>query len=161
MTQPLGPMSALLRTPLRATLAAGAAVLLALFALGWWVLESSGVAVVETRSADGGTRSTHVWYVMRDAELWLEAGTPENGWYLDIQHSPILKITIGEASQVRRAVPVPDRSVQREIRALLRAKYGVRDELVGVFVDSSGSVAVRLSAADPPPDGARATASDS
>ena len=148
------PVRAKLRTILRATLGAGAGVLLALFALGWCVLESSGVAVIETRTAAGGSRSTHVWHVARNGELWLEAGTPQNGWYRDIQASPTLKITIGDATLVRRAVPVPDRSVQREIRALLRAKYGARDQIVGVFVDSSGSVAVRLSAADVSPDGA-------
>ncbi len=136
-----------LRTALRVILGAGVGTLLALSALAWWVLESSGVAVIETRTAEGETRSTHVWYVTRDGQWWLEAGTPQNGWYRDIQHSPVVTITIGDTSSVQRAIPILDRSVHREIRALLRAKYRVRDEIVDSFVDSSGSIPVRLSAA--------------
>ena len=55
-----------------------------------------------------------------------------------------MTITIADERSVKRAIPVLDRSAQREIRALLRAKYGIRDEIVGWFVDSSGSIAVRL-----------------
>jgi len=120
-----------LRTTLRVTLGASLGVFLALSVLAWWVLESSGVAVIETRTADGETRSTHVWYVNRDGQWWLEAGTPQNGWYRDIQHSPDVTFTIGDESSVQRAIPVPDRSVHRELRALLRSKYGARDQVVG------------------------------
>ena len=140
-------MKAGLRTILRVSLGAGVGALLALCALAWWVLESSGVATTETRTAQGETRSTHVWFVTRDGQQWLEAGTSQNGWYRDIVQSPVVTITIADDRSVQRAIPVLDRSVQREIRELLRAKYGVRDEIVGWFVDSSGSIAVRLLAA--------------
>jgi hypothetical protein len=56
----------------------------------WWALESGGVAVIETRTPRGTVRSTHVWYTKPTKELWLEAGTPENAWFQDIQQNPVL-----------------------------------------------------------------------
>jgi hypothetical protein len=129
---------------LRATATAVFGALLCLLVVAWWVLESEGVAIVETRAADGAIRSTHVWHVRRADQLWLEAGTPQNGWYLDIQRTPELTITIDGVAGVYRAVPVHDRVAQREVRELLRAKYGWRDRTVGLFVDAAAAVPVRL-----------------
>jgi ABC-2 type transport system ATP-binding protein len=64
-------------------------ILLGFILLTGWALESGGVAVLETETADGTVRSTHIWYAEPDGELWVEAGTPENGWYLDIQKDPL------------------------------------------------------------------------
>ena len=64
------------------------ATALCFVALAWWVLESGGVARIETTAADGSLRETHVWYVVRDGELWVEAGTPENSWFVDVQREP-------------------------------------------------------------------------
>jgi hypothetical protein len=124
-------------------LVAALTLLLALAAFTFWALESSGVAVVSTRTPDGGERDTHVWFVEQDGELWLEAGTPENPWYKDSLLDPALRIARdGQPARTYSAVPTPERS--REVRAQLRAKYGIRDRWVGLFVDSSRSVAVRL-----------------
>ena len=51
-------------------------------------LQVSGIAVIETCTPDGTLRSTHVWFPEPDGELWLEAGTPDNAWFLDIHHNP-------------------------------------------------------------------------
>ena len=61
------------------------AVLTGFVVVTWWALEWNGVAVVETRKDDGSSRSTHVWYAETGGELWVEAGTPLNPWYLDLQ----------------------------------------------------------------------------
>ena len=54
-------------------IAAVAILLLALAGITWLALESGGVAVVETRGAHGETRSTHVWHVEQDGELYVLA----------------------------------------------------------------------------------------
>lgn len=56
----------------------------------WWALESGGVAVIETLTPRGTVRSTHVWYAKPNGEFWLEAGTPENAWFRDVQENPVL-----------------------------------------------------------------------
>jgi hypothetical protein len=112
-------------------------------------LEWSGVAVIETRAADGTLRSTHVWFAEPDGELWLEAGTPDSPWLEDIQHDPTLSFSAARRSGQYAAHPLVGPSGHEKIRSLLRQKYGVRDWWVGLLVDTSGSVAVRLSSVKP------------
>jgi hypothetical protein len=122
-----------------------AAALLGLFAaVTVWALESGGVAVVETRDAGGAARRTHVWFVEAEGELWLEAGTPENPWYRDVLRDPALVLEVADRRERYRAQPVPGETARARIRRLLREKYGLRDAWVGLLVDTSRSVAVRL-----------------
>jgi len=115
-----------------------------LAAVTWWALESGGVAVIETRTPEGAIRSTHVWYAEPDGELWLEAGTPENAWFVDVQRDPAVTFTADDRSGRYAAQLVSDPSGHARIRSLLRDKYGLRDRWVGLLVDTSRSVAVRL-----------------
>ena len=111
----------------------------------WWALESSGVAVLETRAADGSPRSTHVWFAEPNGELWLEAGTPENSWYLDIQRDPLVSFSSLQRSGQYIAQRIQDPGAAHDqIRSLLREKYGVRDWWIGLLFDTSCSVAVQL-----------------
>jgi hypothetical protein len=123
--------------------------LVAFVAFTWWVLESGGVAVVETRAPDDSLRSTHVWYVEPGGELWLEAGTPDNSWYRDVLRDPALVFHAEGRSQRYRAEPILDPIAQGRVRALIREKYGFRDWWVGRFVDPSGTIAVRLAPLSP------------
>ena len=119
---------------------------LALFAATTWLaLESGGVAVVTTRARDGTPRETHVWFAEIGGELWLEAGAPENPWFVDVLTWPLLRIALpGEEPRELAAVPDREVSSQRRVRESLHAKYGWRDAWVGLLVDASRSVAVRL-----------------
>lgn len=120
-------------------------VLGAVFVTGtWWALEAGGVARIQTRSVDGTVRSTHVWYVEPEGALWLEAGAPENGWFRDVLEDPHLTLDAEGHSGRYRAVVEDTPEAQRRVRALLREKYGWRDRWVGLFVDSSRSIAVSL-----------------
>ncbi len=119
-------------------------LLAAFVATTWWALESGGVAVIETRTADDSVRFTHVWYTEPDGELWLEAGTPENGWFIDIQESADVRFETDGHSVRYIARPEEDPSGHDRIRFLIRGKYGIRDRWVGLVVDTSRSVAVRL-----------------
>jgi hypothetical protein len=110
----------------------------------WSALESGGVAIVETQTAEGTTRSTHVWYAEPDGELWLEAGTPENPWFLDLRQNPALVLRIAGHTTRYVAHPIQDLSGHTRIRSLMREKYGLRDRWVSLIADTSQSVAVRL-----------------
>ena len=132
-------------SPFRWIVPTAVAVLLAAFAATtWWALESGGVAVIQTRARDSSIRSTHVWYAESNGELWLEAGTPENAWFQDVQRSPELSFRATDRSQRFLAEIADDPSEHARIRSLLRDKYGFRDVWVGLLVDPSRSIAVRL-----------------
>lgn len=112
--------------------------------LTWWALESGGVARVETRAPDGGARVTHVWYAISAGETWIEAGTPDNAWFRDVGRSSLLTLSIDGEARRYRAEPSRDEAARQRLRSLLRQKYGFRDWWVGLFVDGSRSVPVRL-----------------
>jgi len=119
-------------------------LLLAVGAVTWWALESHDVAVVETRRADGQIRMTHVWWVTADDRLWLEAGSPSNGWFVDVSASQHIAIQRDGPSTEYVAVPISDPTHHRWIRSMIREKYGFRDLWVNLLVDTSESIAVRL-----------------
>ena len=109
-----------------------------------WALESGGVAVLTSYAADRSERETHVWYVEREGELWVEAGTPENAWYVDVQRDPRVTLTSTGPAGAYVAEPVRTPRAHANIRAWLREKYGLRDAWIGVLFDTSRSVAVRF-----------------
>jgi hypothetical protein len=119
-------------------------LLLALGGITLWALEWDGVAVVETRDPSGGARSTHVWFAEPNGELWLEAGTPENPWFRDVQKHPELVFRTDRGSERYTAEPLNDPEGHPRIRSLMREKYGFRDVWVGWLFDTSHSIAVRL-----------------
>ncbi len=119
-------------------------VVIAFLLITWLALEAGGVAVVETRAADGSLRSTHVWFAEPDGELWIEAGTPENRWYLDIQREPSLSFSAAERSGRYFAERVPGADAHARVRSLLREKYGVRDWWISLIFETSDSLAIRL-----------------
>jgi hypothetical protein len=120
------------------------AALLFFIAFTWWALESTGVAVLETRAPDGSLRSTHVWFAEPDGEIWLEASAPESAWYRDIQEDPRLSFSATDRSGHYVAQRIEEPDAHDQIRSLLREKYGVRDRWVTLLFDTSRSVAVRL-----------------
>jgi hypothetical protein len=110
----------------------------------WWALESGGVAVIETRMPNGLMRSTHVWFAEPNGQIWLEAGTPLNDWYVDIQKESAVSFSTAEQSGEYIAETIPGEPAHLRIRSLLREKYGIRDRWIDVVFDTSGSIAVRL-----------------
>ena len=119
----------------------GVATALGLFT--WWALDSSEIVIVTTTPPSGEARETHVWFVESEGELWLEAGTPENPWFRDLEHDSRLRLREADGPAAWfEARPMPEHSAR--VRTLLAEKYGVRDRWVQLFVDASESVAVRL-----------------
>jgi hypothetical protein len=134
---------------LRASLTTITALLVAFALATAWALEADGVAVIATHAPGDEPRATHVWYVESDGELWLEAGTPENPWFTDVNRNPRVAFSADGRSGDYLAEPVYGPEAHTRIREWLREKYGVRDRWVGLLVDTSQSVAVRLIPAQP------------
>ncbi len=135
---------------MKVAFAVAIAIFSAVIGATWWALESGGVAVIHTRTPDGSVRATHVWFVRPNGELWIEAGTPDNPWFRDVRRDPVVSLELDGRRSTYVAEPVDHLHAHSRIRSLLRAKYGRRDRLVGLLVDTSRSVAVRLT-----PRGAR------
>ncbi len=129
---------------MRLALAGGAALILGFVGVTWLALEASEVAVLETRVPDGSVRRTHVWFVEPDGELWIEAGTPQNPWLTDVGRAPELRFAAEDRAGRYRARVLEGREPAQRVRRLLREKYGWRDAWVGMMVDASRSIAVRL-----------------
>jgi hypothetical protein len=110
----------------------------------WWALESDGVAVIETTMPNGQTRSTHVWFAESNGDIWIEAGTPENTWYVEIQEEPTVSFAAAERSGRYIAETIPGEAAHLRVRSLLRKKYGIRDRWIDFIFDTSKSIAVRL-----------------
>jgi len=111
-------------------------------AITWLALEQGGVAVIETRAPDGTPHKTHVWTVEHDGALWLEAGSPQNAWFVDLQRDPRLRLQIDGATRDATAEIVPEASP--DIRAAIREKYGWRDAWVQMLVNANSATAVRV-----------------
>lgn len=148
-TPPTRPLGGKLELIARRMAAVVALTVLGVVLLTWWALEWSGIAILETRSADGAVRSTHVWYAEPHGELWIEAGTPENDWYVDVQEDPRVSFSALERSGEYVAQTISGHEAHLRIRDLLREKYGFRDWWIGVLFDTSQSVAVRMVSQSP------------
>lgn len=127
-----------------------AAVVLAFAATTLVALEGKDVAVLHTRDDTGGARRTRVWVAEKDGALWVEAATPERGFYRDLLLRPELDVEHAGRAQRMIARPEPGPAGHDGIRALLRDKYGWADCWVALLQDTSRSVAVRLDPAPPP-----------
>jgi hypothetical protein len=113
-------------------------------AITYLALEGQEVAVLRSRSADGGVRETRVWVADHGGMPWIEAAEPEREFYADVLREP--RVDLERAGRVGTylARPLPGRAGHDEIRALLNAKYGLADWWVGQLVDTSRSIAIRL-----------------
>lgn len=130
--------------PLKLAAASLVALLLLAGGVTWAALEASGVAVLETRDADGARRRTRVWFAEHDGAIWLEAATPARAWLHDVQRVPRATLRRGNDIESFEAIPTTEPGSHETIRALLQTKYGWRDRWVGLLQDTSQSVAVRL-----------------
>jgi reactive intermediate/imine deaminase len=118
------------------------AALLAAFTA--WTLEASDVAVLVTPKPAGGARETHVWWVADGDALLVEAATPERAWLAEALAAGEVEVERDGRRERFRVARDEAPDAHERLRAALRAKYGLRDAWVGLFQDTSRSVAVRL-----------------
>jgi len=122
-------------------------------ALTWAALESAEVVVLRTFDADGTAYESRVWIADdEEGRAWIEAAEPRKAFYLRLIGRPEVELLRAGATQTMRVVPLAGAEGHRLIRALLAAKYGWRDVWVGLLVDTSASVAVRLEPSTATPD---------
>jgi hypothetical protein len=107
-------------------------------------LELQEVALLRTRDPGGAVHETRVWIADEDDSSWIEAATPERVWYQRVLEQPAVEVVRGSNVREFRAVPRPGPEGHAKIRRLLREKYGPADWWVGLFQDTSGSVAIQL-----------------
>lgn len=116
--------------------------LVAFIGVTYAALEWDGVATVETVRLDGTTRQTHVWYINDGQALRIEAGTPDNPWFVEFQKQPRVTITVDGISRFYHGEVQPNPEGHVHIRAALSQKYGIRDWWVGILFDTSNSIEV-------------------
>jgi len=118
--------------------------ILFLSALTYVALELDGVLSVETvNTANGEIRKTHIWYVKRAENIYLEAGNPGNPWVIDIESNPEVNLT-GESVDGSYVLEIDrDHSEHKRIRRMMREKYGWRDHWVAMIFDTSKSKLIR------------------
>ena len=139
-----------------AALGAVAVVVLgSIAALTFEALEGGEVVELVTYTPQGRERRTRLWIADEGRWSWIEAATPERAFLRDIAREPHVDVWRGGLRLRMRAEVVPGAGGHARIRRLLRAKYGWADEWVGLFQDTSRSLAVRLSLLRPGRPGQR------
>jgi pyridoxamine 5'-phosphate oxidase-like protein len=106
---------------------------------------AAGEVVTVTTLDAGGTRhQTPVWIVDREGQPWLRAGNAESAWVARLRANPQIEIERNGSTTAYRASPAPEATA--EVDALMRAKYGAKDVLVGWLMPGSrkSTLALRL-----------------
>jgi len=111
-------------------------------------LEGNEVALLRIPVEDGHRMDVRVWIADDGGETWIEVASPEREYYRRLLQQPSIEVIRGDATARYRAVPDTSRAAHDRIRSLLAAKYGLADRWIGLLVDTSGSVAVRLDPVD-------------
>ena len=127
-------------------LASGAFSLILVFVVITAVaLEISGVATVHTETAAGAKRTTHVWFVEEGGTIYLEAGSPQSPWVVDLIDVDELRLSGQELDGRYRFELHTGPESHERIRQMTRDKYGWRDIWIGMIFDTSASRMMELS----------------
>ena len=120
-------------------------VFLAVLAIGLQIVASeSGEVVVLRTFADGEAKETRLWIVDDRGAQWLRAGQAESGWYQRILDNPDIEVERGDTLSEYRAFPLEGGPASERINDKMLLKYGWADQVIGLFFNRSGSVAIRL-----------------
>lgn len=123
----------------------GAVVLLAVIVVGLQVVASESGEVVTVRTfTDGSVQETRLWIVDDAGVSWLRAGSPEAGWYQRVLDNPEIEVVRGGEVSEYTAFPVEGGPTVDHINALMSRKYGWAEGVIGLVIDRSRSVAIRL-----------------
>ena len=129
-----------------------AGVSLALFgmlaAITLVALESQEVIVLRTFGPTGDVHESRLWVVDDRGETWVEVAEEGKEFYRRLLANPEGEGVRGGVTARSRAMPVASRAAHDRVRALLAEKYGVADAWIGLLVDTSESIAVRLGPLD-------------
>lgn len=122
-----------------------AAVLVAVAVFGLQVVASeSGEVVILRTFDDGGAHETRLWIVDEAGTSWLRAGQPGASWYQRIRQEPRVEVERGGEVRTYQAFPIENGPPVDHVNALMLRKYGWADQYIGMMVDRSAAVAIRL-----------------
>ena len=128
-------MSKLFTSLLLAALAFGVALLLA-GDLGGEVVKITTFDAIRTPF------TTKVWIVDQGPTLWIRAGSPSAEWYQRLVERS--GIELERNGRVTRYQAFPAKEATPGVNALMAAKYGWADWLIGLVRNRDNAVAVRL-----------------
>jgi hypothetical protein len=111
-------------------------------------LESQEVVVLRTFGPAGDAHASRLWVVDDAGETWVEVAADGKEFYRRLTANPEVELERSGRTARYRAMPDPSRAAHDRVRALLARKYGLADWWIGVLVDTSQSIAVRLVPAD-------------
>ncbi|HME74062.1 MAG TPA: hypothetical protein VKM54_30005 [Myxococcota bacterium] len=86
--------------------------------------------------------TTKVWIVEEGPTLWIRAGSPSAEWYQRLVQGP--GVEIERKGRVTRYRAIPVKEATPGVNALMAAKYGWADWLIGLVRSRDNAVAVRL-----------------
>jgi hypothetical protein len=112
-------------------------------------LEGGEVVVLRTRQSDGAPRDTRTWIADEDEGAWIEVANPERPFLEDVLANPDLELQRAGVWHRCRGVLAHNPEGHERIRRLLREKYGWKDRWIGMLVDTSDSLAMRLGCETP------------
>jgi len=107
-------------------------------------LEGGEVVVLRTRGSDGTPRETRTWIADEDEGVWIEVADPERPFLRDVLAHPDLELQRTGVWRRCRGALAQNPEGHERIRRLLAVKYGWKDRWIGMLVDTSGSLALRL-----------------
>ena len=108
------------------------------------IATESGEVVVLRTFTDGETQETRLWIVEDHGASWLRAGSPEAGWYRRILENPDIEVERGSELHEYRAFPMEGGHAVDRVNAAMFEKYGWAEAYIGLMIDRSRSVAIRL-----------------
>ncbi len=120
-------------------------VLLAVVAVfGLQLVASESGEVVVVRTFVDGPKDVRLWIVDEHGTSWLRAGSSDAGWYRRLLEEPDIVLERGGELYEYSAFPIEGGETVSHINALMLQKYGWAEEVIGLMIDRSESVAIRL-----------------
>ncbi|HVP28595.1 MAG TPA: hypothetical protein VMW35_05480 [Myxococcota bacterium] len=101
------------------------------------------VVTLRTWDSIGVEYNTHVWVVDDQGSIWVRSGDPNSGWLERLHARPSCELE--RAGEWRKYVATPVPGAAERINSLMAEKYGWADAVIGLVMDRSASVPVRLS----------------
>jgi len=125
----------------------------AVLLLGALALPTGELVVLHTVDGQGRDHASTLWVVELDGGLRLRSGSPESHWLGRLKDHPRVTLERDGRARAYRAEADPDALERQAVNEAMARKYGLADRLVRRWVDTGGSVPVRLEPLEGPDAG--------
>jgi len=124
---------------------------LLVLAIGMIVLSESGEVVVIRTPDPSGTRETRIWVVDTEEGL-LVRGSEGKAWVEGARGATRVELERDGVWRRYAVVDLPGPAAQKRVNALMRAKYGMADLVIGLLRDYDRVTPLLLMELASPPD---------